>query len=268
MAEVVFNFHDVILLMTAMLSLCFAILLVATNPPQNKSNYFLAAFLLANALIPLHELVMWGALFELKVRQYFPEIYFVGGFAYYVDAALLYFYVKSLVFRDFHIRRKDYSHLLPLAAFVLFMLIAYYSVPWLQRLDWINREIFVYSPGYITGDLLCKLMRVGYGVACFMLILKYKDLLKATHSNIEKVDIVWLKLLVTGFLAVFAMESVLALSKFIGVATHYDFQHYDRPLCAGVYVGVHQHALLCEYRNRAPEKRARSRQKACPGKAT
>lgn len=227
MAEVVFNFHDVILLMTAMLSLCFAALLVATNPPKNLSNYFLAAFLLANALIPLHELVMWGAVFKLKVRQYFPEIYFVGGFAYYLDAALLYFYVKSLVFRDFHIRRKDYSHLLPLAAFMLFMGIAFYSVPWLQRLDSINHEIFVYSPGYITADLLCKLMRVGYGVACFMLILKYKDLLKATHSNIEKVDIVWLKLLVTGFLAVFVMESVLALSKFIGVATHYDFQHYD-----------------------------------------
>jgi AraC-like DNA-binding protein len=170
---------------------------------------------------------MWGAVFKIKVREFLPQIYFVGGFAYYLDAALLYFYVKSLVFRDFHIRRKDYSHLIPLAGFALFMAIAFYSVPWLQRLELINRELFVYSPGYITADLLCKLMRVGYGVACFMLILKYKDLLKATHSNIEKVDIVWLKLLVIGFLAVFVMESVLALSKFIGVATHYDFQHYD-----------------------------------------
>ena len=48
MNQVVFNFHDVILLMTAMLCCCFAILLIATNPPKNTSNYFLAAFLVAH----------------------------------------------------------------------------------------------------------------------------------------------------------------------------------------------------------------------------
>ena len=227
MNQVVFNFHDVILLMTAMLCIFFALLLVATNPPKNSSNYFLAAFLVTHAFIPLHELILWGAEFKLHVREHLPEIYFVGGFAYFLDSGLLYFYVKSLVFRDFHLRRKDALHLIPFILFVTFMLFAFYRFPRELRLDWINQEIFVYGAGYIGMDFWCKVMRVLYCIACLRLIVKYKDLLKATHSNIEKVDITWLRLLVIGFLVVTVMESILSLANLIGVITHYDFQHYD-----------------------------------------
>jgi len=227
MNQVVFNFHDVILLMTAMLCVLFSALLVATNPPKNISNYFLAAFLLTHACIPLHELMMWGAEFKHTVRDNFPQIYFVGSFAYYIDAALLYFYVKSLIFRDFHIRQKDYFHLIPIVLFAIFMIATYFRFPLAQRLEWINHETFVYGAPYITSDFLCKILRVIYCVACFRLILKYKDLLKATHSNIEKVDVFWLKLLVVGFLIVTIMEVFLGLAKFIGVVMHFDFQHYN-----------------------------------------
>jgi len=225
MDQVVFNFHDVILLMTAMLCIFFAALLLITNPPKNISNYFLAAFLITHALIPLHELTMWGAEFKYVVRTHIPRAYFLAGFAYYVDAALLYFYVKSLIFRDFHIRKKDYFHLLPIVLFSLFMFAAFYRYSFEQRLVWINSQTFVYGAQYISVDFLCKTLRVIYCVACFKLILKYKDLLKATHSNIEKVDVFWLKLLVTGFLLVTVMESILSMVKVMGVITHFDFQH-------------------------------------------
>jgi AraC-like DNA-binding protein len=220
---VVFNFHDVILLMTAMLCGFFALLLIATNPPNNISNYFLAAFLIAHAFIPLHELILWGAEFKLQVRANAPGIYFIGGSAYYLDAVLLYFYVKSLVFRDFHLHAKDYLHLIPLALFGVFMVLAFYRFPAASRLEWINNETFVYSLGYIGMDFFCKFLRVAYCVAGFLLIYKYKGILKNTHSNIEKVDILWLKILVMGFLVVTAMEAFLALSKMIGFLAGYDF---------------------------------------------
>ncbi len=227
MAQVVFNFHDVILLMTALLCLCFAVLLVATNPPKNICNYFLAAFLIAHAFIPFHELILWGAVFKVKVRESFPQIIFAGGFAYYLDAALLYFYVKSLVFRDFHLRKKDALHLLPLTIFALFMVAVYYRFPLSERIQMITTETFVYSVQYVNADFLCKILRVIYCAASFQLILKYKDILKATHSNIEKIDILWLKILVIGFLTVTLMEALLSLSKMIAVHTNFDVQHYD-----------------------------------------
>jgi AraC-like DNA-binding protein len=233
--------------MTSMLCVLFSALLVATNPPKNISNYFLAAFLFTHAFIPLHELIMWGAEFKNTVRENFPQIYFIAGFAYYLDAALLYFYVKSLIFRDFHIRSKDYYHLIPISLFAIFMALAFFRYPLAQRLDWINNEIFVYSTAYITADLFCKILRVVYCVACFRLILKYKDLLKATHSNIEKVDVFWLKLLVVGFLTVTLMEASLAVAKVIGLVIEFNFHQVDLPIIefiglSGYYVSF---LLVC-----------------------
>lgn len=238
MNVVVFNFHDVILLMTAMLCSSFALLLIATNPPKNISNYFLAAFLISHAFIPLHELILWGAEFKLRVREHFPEIYFVGGFAYYLDAMLLYFYVKSLVFRDFQLRPRDYFHLIPFGIFAMFMVVAFYRFPVAERLEWINTEVFVYSPGYIGMDFFCKALRVIYCAAGLILIFNYKNILKNTHSNIEKVDILWLKILVIGFLVVTVMEAFLALSKVIGVVTGYDFQHPNPQGNVIEYIGL------------------------------
>lgn len=235
---VTFNFHDVILLMTAILCCLFALLLIATNPPKNTSNYFLAAFLIAHAFIPLHELILWGAEFKLHVRANMPGIYFIGGFAYYLDAVLLYFYVKSLVFRDFHLRPRDCLHFIPLGVFVVFMLVCFYRYPAPVRLDWINTEAFVYSGGYITIEFLCKTLRVGYCAAVLMLIFKYKDILKTTHSNIEKVDILWLKILVVGFMVITLMHEVLALAKVIGFIGGYDFQHPDPTGNIIEYIGL------------------------------
>ena len=235
---VVFNFHDVILLMTATLCCLFALLLIVTNPPKNTSNYFLAAFLIAHAFIPLHELILWGAEFKLHVRENVPGIYFIGGFAYYLDAVLLYFYVKSLVFRDFHLRPKDCLHLIPLGLFALFMILGFYRYPAAQRLEWINTEYFVYSSGYISIEFLCKTLRVTYCAAALMLIFKYKDILKTTHSNIDKVDILWLKILVVGFMVITLMHELLAFAKVIGYLAGYDFQHPDPKGNVIEYIGL------------------------------
>jgi AraC-like DNA-binding protein len=230
MNQVLFNFHDLILLMTAMLCVCFATLLIITNPPKNISNYFLAAFLVTHAFIPLHELILWGATFKFKIREAFPQIIFAGGFAYYLDAVLLYFYVKSLVFHDFRPTKKELLHLLPLVCFAVFMEIVFYRFPLSQRMQWINTEIFVYSAQYISADFICKMLRVAYCIASLVLILKYRTLLKDTRSTIEKINIVWLNALVIGFLVVTIMEAILSLTKFVGLIIRFDFQHFSLAL--------------------------------------
>jgi AraC-like DNA-binding protein len=105
------------------------------------------------------------------------------------------------------------------------MLVAFYRFPEAQRIAWINTEAFVYSPAYIGMDMFVKSLRIAYCVAGFLLIYKYKDILKNTHSNIEKVDILWLKILVIGFTLVTSMEGFLSFSKVIGLFAAYDFLH-------------------------------------------
>lgn len=225
---VVFNFHDVVLWMTAMQCLLFAGLLLATNTSKNISMYFLAAFLVAHALIPLHEMILWGAEFKLRVRNNWPEVYFIGAAAYYVDGALLLMCIKSLVFRDFKFSKTDLLHLLPLAAFIVFMSIAFYSHSYAERLHLINSETFVYGAGYTFMEFFSKVVRFGYCFLCLQLVFKYKHLLKSTHSNVEKVDITWISMLVVGFMIVMGLEAILAFSKVIFLFKPYHMDFFQK----------------------------------------
>lgn len=214
---VIFNSHDVILLMTAMQCLFFGALLYITNTHRIKSTLFLAGFLFAHALIPANELMMWGAEFKFQVRQAWPSLYFIPELAYYLDGPLLFLCIKSLVFKDFSLKRFDLAHLLPLLAFIIFMISMFYSQPYEQRLQMIWTESFVYSPGYVSMELFSKIVRVFYAIACFLLIYKYKNKLKDSYSTIEKVHINWLNALVVGFMVIMLSEMVLLIAKVINL---------------------------------------------------
>jgi YesN/AraC family two-component response regulator len=53
------------------------------------------------------------------------------------------------------------------------------------------------------------------------MIIRYKNLLKDKHSNIEKAHISWLMALVIGFLVVMTSETVLLGSKIVNLFEHY-----------------------------------------------
>ena len=220
---VLFNFHDVILLMTAMQCLFCFLLLSATAFRNNISILFFALFLFAHALIPINELMMWGADFKFIAREKVPSLYFVPAIAYYVDGALLFLCFKSLVFRDFSLSKFDLLHLIPLLIYGTFIWTAFYSQPQEQRLDMINSETFVYSANYVYMEFFSKWVRVFYGIGCYVLISRYSSLLQNTHSNMEKVHISWLRALVIGFLMVMVSEMLLIGAKITNVFTGFSF---------------------------------------------
>ncbi|MGY8863281.1 MAG: helix-turn-helix domain-containing protein [Pseudomonadales bacterium] len=234
-SSVLFNFHDVILLMTAMQCLFCFLLLCITSDRNVKSTLFLALFLLAHALIPMNELMMWGAEFKVTVRNLFPTLYFVPAIAYYVDGALLFLCFKSLAFRDFSLTKIDLLHLLPLLTYASFIWMTFYSQPEAQRLDMINSESFVYSASYVYMEFFSKLVRVFYAVACFVLISRYSSLLQDTNSNMEKIHISWLRALVIGFSVVMISETVLAGAKIINIFSELSLQQFSHIGLTGYY---------------------------------
>ena len=218
---VLFNFHDVILLMTAMQCLFCFLLLSVTAYRKNMSTVFLALFLLAHALIPINELMLWGAEFKFLARESATSLYFLPATAYYLDGVLLFLCFKSLVFRDFSLSKFDLLHLTPLLAYVTFIWITYYSQPQDQRLEMISSETFVYSASFVSMEFFSKWVRVLYGIGCYVLISRYSYQLQNTHSNMEKVHISWLRALVIGFVMVMISETLLISAKITNVFTDF-----------------------------------------------
>ena len=235
-SSVLFNFHDVILLMTAMQCLFCFLLLCLTIDRNKRSTLFLALFLLAHALIPINELVMWGAEFKMTARDLFPSLYFFPMVAYYIDGALLYLCFKALVFKDFSLTKIDLFHFIPLLAYITFIGLVFYSKPQDIRLEMINSESFVYSASYVYMEFLSKLIRVFYAIACFSLISRYSSRLQDTNSNMEKVHLSWLRALVIGFLLVMVSEAILVAAKIINIYTNFSFSLLVNIGLTGYYI--------------------------------
>ena len=235
-SSVIFNFHDVILLMTSMQCLFCFLLLCLTIDRDKRSTLFLALFLLAHALIPINELVMWGAEFKMTARDLFPSLYFFPMVAYYIDGALLYLCFKALVFKDFSLTKIDLFHFIPLMAYITFIGLVFYSKPQDIRLEMINSESFVYSASYVYMEFLSKLIRVFYAFACFLLISRYSSRLQDTNSNMEKVHLSWLRALVIGFLLVMISEAILVAAKIINIYTNFSFSLFVNIGLTGYYI--------------------------------
>ena len=234
-SSVLFNFHDVILLMTAMQCLFCFLLLCITMDRNTKSTLFLALFLFAHALIPINELIMWGAEFKVTVRTMLPSLYFAPAIAYYIDGALLFLCFKALVFKNFSLAKTDLLHLIPLLTYILFIWLAFYSQPEYLRLDMISTESFVYSANYVYMEFFSKLVRVFYAIACYLLVSQYSSLLQDTNSNMEKVHIAWLRALVIGFALVMISETILAGAKIINIFSELSLQQFSNIGLTGYY---------------------------------
>lgn len=216
--SVLFNFHDVILIMTTLQCLFFAALLFITNTQKSKSAYFLAIFLLAHAFIPLNELFLWGAEFKNMALLLWPNLYFVFGIAYYLDAALLYFCIKFLVFKGVTLKKFDALHLIPVLVYALYIVSTFHSQSFDERQQQLMNNSHVYGSTYILMEWFNKLLRVVYCVACFILLKRYNKLLKDQMANIVKGHIRWLKSLVIGFLVVMLAEAGLVSMKTLNMA--------------------------------------------------
>ena len=262
---VVFNFHDVILLMTAMQCLFFAALLSISNKQKKLSTYFLAAFLLAHTLIPINELILWGAVFKLHMRANFSDFYLLPTIAYYLDGPLLFLLFKSLIFKDFSLRKLDVVHLIPLTCYVIFICFAFYGLSHPEKMAALWSESFVYSPQFVWLDLANKWIRVGYACACFALIYKYQFRLLDTHSSMEKSHIYWLVALNAGFFLVMFSDATLVVFKALNTINY----HFEGNLFEAlgltsnyftfalvnllIFSAIHQFWNFTQVTNEAPE---------------
>ncbi len=236
MGRILFNFHDVILWMTAMQCLFFALILATTNGSRSKGIYLLSGFLLMHAIIPLHELILWGGEFKFLVREQWPELYFVGATAYFLDGALLLLCVRAVLFEDFTFQQRQWWHLLPACAFLIFLIVAFYQLPHAVRMFLIKSERFVYDDGYVYADAAAKCLRVLYAVCCLWMMVQYQRARRNTFSALSRQDFFWLLALIAGFLVVGVLELSLSLAKVVHLYRVVEFDVFVRMGLTGYYL--------------------------------
>ncbi|MFC4656762.1 helix-turn-helix domain-containing protein [Rheinheimera marina] len=216
MDTILFNFHDLLMVVTAFECLLLATLLAASARTPSLSNALLVAFLLCHFLIPLHELMFWGKLFRIWLLDISPDLFFIFSFAYYLDGPLLYFFVRALLYKDIQLKPKHSWHLLPLALYVLHMLVSFYLQPDAVQRQLIETQHIAYSSPHLYVETLGRFVRMGYVLWCFMLVWNYRQQLRHEQADLKTSDVAWLKIMLLSFLLIFALDTVLVCLKLYG----------------------------------------------------
>lgn len=223
MTSVLFNMHDVMLLITIYLCVLFAIFLLTLKKGNKKSNFLLACFLLSHAAIPTDNLIIFGEAFRATAIEFSPDIFYVFGTAYWLESVFLLFYVKSLIYKDFTFRKLDSLYFLPFIAYVILQWVTWFSLDSEIKLEILNGYHLEEEPIYIfIVHLFRESFRVFCTFLCLLELINYQKQIKNKFANIEAIDLTWLKILVVGFLVI-NLQSVIVP---IAVITSVEFQTF------------------------------------------
>jgi len=216
MDTILFNFHDLLMVVTAFECFLLAALLAASSRTVSLSNKLLVAFLLCHFLIPLHELMFWGKQFRIWLLDISPDLFFIFSFAYYLDGPLLYFFVRALLYKDVQLKPKHSWHLLPLGLYLLHMLLNFYLQDNTTQIRLIESQHIAYSSPHLYVETIGRFIRSGYVLWCFMLVWNYRKQLRHEQADLKTSDIAWLKIMLLFFLLIFGIDTLLVCLKLYG----------------------------------------------------
>jgi len=203
MDKTIFNLHDVVLLMTAFQCLLFAVLLLTVKGKKRVSNIFLAMFLVQHAAIPMDILISFGAEFRTSALAFSPNLFYAFVFGYWLEAPLMLWYVRSLIYKDYSLQWRDLIYVAPFFAYLIHQLVFYFSLgvdeKTLQMETYDNLQLIPSYQHWITFSR--EVFRVALGVLCLVELNRYRKHVHSNFSHIENHELTWLSLLVIGFTA-------------------------------------------------------------------
>ena len=217
--ELIFNTHDIILLATIYQSILFALLIFLAKHKRHKSDFYLIGFLLAQAAIPLHLLINYGDAFRLVALEVSPNLYRIFEIAYWLEAPLLLWYVRSLVYREYRWSRIDVLFLVPVAIYLFYLVTDFYLLDYDVKYEMLRDKTQARGTfnQYVFLGLGREALRMAFGIMCLIDIRHCRQQIRNRYSNVEDIDLGWLNRLVGGFLviriwAVFVSIAVIANS--------------------------------------------------------
>ena len=227
MKSVIFNIHDVALLITIFQCLLFAGLLLTQQKGRRTSNCLLAVFLLCNAAIPLDNLINFGEMFKQIIIDFSPHLFYLFGLAYWLESVFLLFYVRTLIYKDYQFQKHHLLYFLPFVLYTIHQSNEWFFLSAETKIAQLTSYNEADIPGSVFGiNLFRESFRAVCGALCLLELKRYHKHIKNEFSDIEVVDLTWLKILIIGFLTlyIFAIFTSIGFTANIAAGVAIDYE--------------------------------------------
>ncbi len=226
MSTVLFNTLDLALLFTIYQCVLFAFFLVLIKKGKKQSNVLLALFLLSYAAIPLDTLINFGEGFRQFAINFSANVFYVFGLAYWLEAVLLLFYVRSLIYKNFSFKKTDLLYLLPFFLYLIYEANAWYMLDSNIKIAILNGYQIEEEPFYTRFiNLFRECFRTFCGILCLLELRNYQKRIKDNFADIEDVDLTWLKVLTIGFLIIKVQAVFITLGYMTSIDLHFTLNY-------------------------------------------
>lgn len=196
----VFNFHDIALVLVVFQSLLLAVLLLTVRQGKPLSNRLLALLITTIGFEALDTLMYWCVPLKQLYLQNTPLAFFLFKFAVLVQGPALLFYVKSVIYTDFTLRRRDLLHLLPALFTPVYVGLIVMSLGAEKLHAGVHDYSVYWDNPLFRGLMLTQVLIVpAYALAALRLILSYRKRLKENYSSLDRIERNWLKILIISF---------------------------------------------------------------------
>lgn len=213
MYRLIFNTHDIILLVTIYQVVLYVALIFAIKRDRHQSDYFLIAFLLAQAAIPFHILINYGEAFRYIALEFSPNLYRIFEIAYWLEGPLLLWYTRSISYKKYRLRNLDMLFLIPVCAFIIYNFATFYTLDKQTKIDFfIDYKTLNAGWGHHLAGLFREVFRVFCSVLCLVEIHRCRRRMRDQYSSIEKIDLGWLNFLVIVFFILQVWAVIVSLA--------------------------------------------------------
>ncbi len=208
----IFNIHDLVVLMAAGQCILLSILLFLTRRNADHGAIVLIYILLIYALQSIDTLFTWNSTARQLLLAYNSNLFFLGSFSYWLEGPLLVWYVKTVLYRDFHLRKLDLLHLIPLFVFSALLINQFHLLPANEQRSEMHNLAFMWTPFMRLFISLWHISVIAYGAWCLFILADYRHKLHQHYANIEERERRWLFWIVQGFMAISAWRLFVHLA--------------------------------------------------------
>ncbi len=197
MKTVLFNGHDIVLLVICYTCFFFALATLFNGRKSDSTHIYLGFFLLSQVAISANTLALYGEVFHAWSVENIPSIFAILELSLWLEGPLLLLYVRSALYQRLQIRKYDALLYFPLFTYLLTIMLVninYSAESGSNFLLFLNYDHIQYY------EHLRNITRTSFGFWALLTIQAYQKKLSQAYANPESVNYSWLKILVIGFI--------------------------------------------------------------------
>ena len=207
----VLGIHEILCFIAIAQLLLFSIVLITLKKGHSLSNALLSLFLFSKSLGIVNHLI-----FRLNIQN--PHIYFILVPFAFLWGPSLYFYIKSLVYKDFYLKKTHILHLFPFLLANLYFVFVYHFQGIETKVEIISQTLNYSSMQQIIFVGILHIQIAFYMTASLRTLLKYRSKLKQHFSNLAEVSLPWLNIVFFGFMLIWIIDVAAFVLINLGIA--------------------------------------------------